>query len=294
MHAAETREQCTMGTQKIVRDLGLAGFVLNHSKSNLKPQQVSPWLGFQLDLNKGMFYVPEEKLSKLISSIKVILIASYIANRVCVRKLASFVGQIISMGLAIGPVSRLGTRALYLVLNSRRYWSDVLPLSCASRDELLFWKSSLTSFNGQSIWFSPGATRLVFFDASSTGYGGCCAVEIGNDIAHGQWSKYEASLSSTWRELVAMVLSAIVIKLAGHRVKWFTDNQNVVRIVEAGSKRKHLQSIAISILNFDLCFKYGICLDMEWIPRIYTQRQSWLHKPYPGFWRLESQPSVIC
>ena len=69
-----------------------------------------------------------------------------------------------------------------------------------------------------------------------------------------------------------MVLSAIVIKLAGHRVKWFTDNQNVVRIVEAGSKRKHLQSIALSI--FDLCFKYGIHLDMEWIPRIYTQRQS--------------------
>ena len=33
-----------------------------------------------------------------------------------------------------------------------------------------------------------------------------------------QWSEYEASLSSTWRELkpVAIVLSAIVIKLAGH------------------------------------------------------------------------------
>ena len=128
-----------MGTQKIVHDLGLAGFVLNHSKSNLKPQQVGPWLGFQLDLNKGMFYVPEEKLLKLISSIKVILIH----NRVCVRKLASIVGQTISMSLAIGPVSRLRTRALYHVLNSRRYWSDVLPLSCASRDELLFWKSSL-------------------------------------------------------------------------------------------------------------------------------------------------------
>ena len=68
--------------KKIIDDLGLAVFVLNHSKSNLKPKQVGPWLGFQLDLNKDMFYVPEEKLSKLISSIKVILIH----NRVCVRK----------------------------------------------------------------------------------------------------------------------------------------------------------------------------------------------------------------
>ena len=275
IYAAETREQCTMGTQSIVYDLGLAGFVLNHSKSNLKPKQVGPWLGCQLDLNKGMFYVPEEKLLKLISSIKVILIH----NRVCVRKSASIVGQIISMSLAIGPVSRLCTRALYLVLNSRRYWSDVLPLSCASCDELLFWKSSLTAFNGQSIcFFFPGATRVVFSDASSTGYGGYCAVEIGNDIAHGQWSEYEASLSSTWRELkaVAMVLLAIVIKLAGHRVKWFTDNQNVVRIVEAGSKRKHLQSIALSIL--DLCFKYGIRLDMQWIPRTLNDKADYISR----------------
>ena len=191
--------------------------------------------------------MPEEKLLKLISSIKVILIH----NRVCVRKLASIVGLTISMSLAIGPVSRLRTRALYHVLNSRRYWSDVLPLSCASCDELLFWKSSLTAFNGQSIWFSPGATRVVFSDASPTGYGGYCAVEIGNEM-----SEYEASLSSTWRELkaVAMVLSAIVIKLAGHRVKWFTDNQNVVQIVETGSKRRHLQSIAYLICVLNMVF----------------------------------------
>ena len=52
--------------------------------------------------------------------------------------MASIVGQIISMSLAIGPVFRLCTRALYLVLNSCQYCSDGLPLSCASRDELLF------------------------------------------------------------------------------------------------------------------------------------------------------------
>ena len=47
-------------------------------------------------------------------------------------------------------------------------------------------------------------------------------------------------------------------KLAGHRVKWFTDNQNVVRIVRAGSKKLHLQSIALSI--FEMCCKHSIHL----------------------------------
>ena len=89
----------------------------------------------------------------------------------------------------------------------------------------------MLAFNGRAIWFSPGATRVVFSDASPAGYG-CFhnMAEVGPDIAHGQWSLYEASLSSTWRELkaVAMVLDSFAPKLAGHEVKWFTDNQNVV------------------------------------------------------------------
>ena len=66
-----------------------------------------------------------------------------------------------------------------------------------------------------------------------------------------------------WRELkaVSLVLESFATKLAGHRVKWFTDDQNVVRIVEAGSKKQHLQSIALSI--FVTCFRQGIRLDMH-------------------------------
>ena len=91
----------------IVNDLNLAGFILNRSKSKLDAQQIGHWLGFQLDLGKGMFLVPDEKISNLRLSIEAVLPCF----RVCVRKLASIIGQIISMGLAIGPVARLHTRA---------------------------------------------------------------------------------------------------------------------------------------------------------------------------------------
>ena len=87
--------------------------------------------------------------------------------------------------------------ALYRVLDGHQYWSDVLPLSYASYVEfkiVLEIFSDFTAFNGQSIWFSPGATCLIFSDASSTGYNGYCAVQIGNEIAHGQWSEYEVAL----------------------------------------------------------------------------------------------------
>ena len=46
-------------------------------------------------------------------------------------------------------------------------------------------------------------------------------------------------------------------------MKWFTDNQNVVRIMQVGSKTPHLQEGAISISKF----AYSIpLLQMEWIP----------------------------
>ena len=135
------------------------------------------------------------------------------------RLLASIVGQIMSMSLALGPIARLRTRALYGAIDSRHSWSDQLKLSDDARDEL-FWQTSIAGLNAHPIWFSPGATRVAFSDASSTGYGGY-VVELGSEVAHGQWSELQMVQSSTWRELKAvdLVLRSFASKLAGHAVK---------------------------------------------------------------------------
>ena len=138
----------------IVSDLEQAGFVLNITMSRLKPEQVGAWLGFTLDLREGKFLVPEDKVARLVKSIDGILASS----TVHVQWLASAVGQIISMSLAIGQVTRLRTRALYAMINSRQSWADRLCLSKDAREELVFWKSCLLCFNGRPIWFSPGVT----------------------------------------------------------------------------------------------------------------------------------------
>ena len=89
--------------------------------------------------------------------------------------------------------------------------------------------------------------RVVFSDASNTGYGGF-TVEHGYHIAHGQWTEEESARSSTWSELAAVVriLKALSTKLTNSRVKWFTDNQNMVRIVQVGSRVKELELIFLS------------------------------------------------
>ena len=116
------------------------------------------------------------------------------------RALARF---IMSMGLALGSITCLRTRTLYATLSCRSSWADCLQLSSDAKEELRFWLENIKLFNGKSIWFSSGATRVAYSDASSTGYEGYI-VEFGNEVAHGQWSKDEVILSSTWRELKAV------------------------------------------------------------------------------------------
>ena len=139
-------------------------------------------------------------------------------------------------------------RSIFLLINVCVAWSDRLSLSEDACNELQFWQQNIVALNGRSIWFSPSITRVAYSDASGSGCGGFI-VEHGPEISHGQWSPDQAKCSSTWRELRAVdhVLRSFAPKLQGHTVKWFTNNQNVARIVESGSKKPYLQDGAISI-----------------------------------------------
>ena len=166
------------------------------------------------------------------------------------RHIASLIGKIISMGLAFGPIARFMTRGLYAMLQTSNAWCEMLKLSADAKMELTFWKQSIAKVNGQPIWHSPSAVRIAYSDASDTGYGGY-TVEHGMHVAQGNWLGHEAKQSSTWRELVAVcrVLQAIASKLVNMRVRWFTDNQNVVRILRVGSAKPHLQSEAVAVFG---------------------------------------------
>ena len=129
----------------VISDLERAGFVLNVSKSHLEPHQIADWLGFIIDLCTGSFRVLSDKVDRLKATIHSISIQ---VRRVAARVLASVFGQIIPISLAIGPVSRLQTRALYAILNRRRFWAKWLSLMDEALVQLQFWKQDIDHFNG--------------------------------------------------------------------------------------------------------------------------------------------------
>ena len=217
------------------------------------------WLGFTLDLEKGSISVPEGKVRALQHRLKVAAKQSSLVA----RDIASLIGRIVSMALALGPVARFMTRALYALLETRLAWCDMSPITQEACEEITFWTESFNQFNAQPIWHSPAAVRCVYSDASDTGYGGC-TVEHGVHIAQGNSLPDEAVQSSTWRESVAVgrVLESVAHKLSNLRVRWFTDNQNVVRILQVGSAKPHIQVEALRV--FKACICYNIRLEPEW------------------------------
>ncbi|CAC5361319.1 unnamed protein product [Mytilus coruscus] len=97
-----------------------------------------------------------------------------------------------------------------------------------------------------------------FTDASDGAAGGFVANS--DYTMHNQRLQHEVIKSSTWRELKAVELSIESFKhlLSNSSVSFFADNQNVVGIIQKGSKVPELHTLALSIFN--ICVSFNISL----------------------------------
>jgi len=89
------------------------------------------------------------------------------------------------------------TRRLFAALNNKFSCWQNLSLIKQAQDEVGFWLARISECNGQNIWPKPSALRIVYSDASATGFGRYTV----EHVANGQWSAEEAAQSSTWWEL---------------------------------------------------------------------------------------------
>jgi hypothetical protein len=89
------------------------------------------------------------------------------------RKLASFVGKIISLAPVTGHVVQLKTRYSSMHICERKHWDKLVSLSSSSRviEELFFWKSNVRILNKRFLFEYSLPQVLVYSDASHTGCG---------------------------------------------------------------------------------------------------------------------------
>ena len=246
-------------------DIAASGFIAHPGNCCWEPTQVGDLLGFTLNLKEGSIHVPPERIARLRERITLVSNGNPTA-----RLAAGLVGTVVSMGLALGPVSRLWTRALYLDILPAEFWSQRITLSPEAAREVEFWKDSFHHCNGRPIWDAdPKIDVTSYSDASDTGWGGggggYCVNVVGTKVS-GSWSATESRESFTWRELrERLVLLSVAEKLSGKTVRHRTDNINVENILKVGSLRPKLHAEAVA--NYTLCGQHSICLEPEWIPR---------------------------
>jgi len=173
-----------------------------------------------------------------------------------------------SCKFVLGNVVRLKTRSFYTLIESRTRWDTKVNRFNYKNIEgdLMFWKDNLQLLNRRYIKDFHIPMAFCFSDASSVAVG---AIIKGNDfISHKNLSIEEKNNSSTWRELYAIFNSLNDFRsfLKNKNVLWHTDNMPTSRIVEVGSGKDHLQTLALDIFD-NLCKTENISLKCEWIPR---------------------------
>ncbi|VDI24030.1 Hypothetical predicted protein [Mytilus galloprovincialis] len=124
----------------------------------------------------------------------------------------------------------------------------------------------------------PNITARTISSGCSGKGAGAYSVELDKKIFHETWDFSEAQESSTWRELKAIELALISFKnvFEGKTLKWYTDNQNCVKIVKAGSMNEKLQILALSI--FSVCIQKCISIDIQWIPRSQNSQADYISR----------------
>ena len=129
------------------KELDSSGLLVNEEKSHWVPMQVGEWLGFVINTISMTFRIPEKKVCKLKR-----LLNSAIQNKSSsYGELARIADSIISFALAVGPISRLLIRHMYLAIESRSAWDHIFLFPPALLEELKFLFCNIESFNGDSI-----------------------------------------------------------------------------------------------------------------------------------------------
>ena len=122
--------------------------MINEEKSQLDPHQVGEFLSYSVDLENGVFSVPQKKGNSLLN-----LLHDIRSQHKCVsaRVIARVTGTIISMGLALGPVARLFSRHLYAVQNNVVCLSEQVLVSHYALSEIQFWIDNFAELVGQPM-----------------------------------------------------------------------------------------------------------------------------------------------
>ena len=242
----QTFEGCAIQEDYIHSQFGKGGWVFKPEKSSGPPSQTVKYLGLMINSLSMTFSIPDSKFEVIVSDcIKFLRLKSF-----PVRDLASFVGKLQSLRLAIGPIISIMCKALYKVISLATFWSSYVTLDKNSQFELEWWRDNLQYFTSYPIVLDDTSVHIncrISSDASGTGY---FVVDLDRTVKlkSEPFTLFESLQSSTYRELRALYRTytdpVILKRFAGLTLCHYTDSKSVANILYKGSSI-HLLNVMI-------------------------------------------------
>jgi len=213
------------------------GLLVNDKKC-VDPSKELTFLGVELDVAARVVRLPKQKQLALVDVVGGALAKTSFTQ----RELLSIAGQLFAAAKVVKP-GRTFTSSLMLWAYKVRHLYEVVrpPPSSQLYDDLRWWQRLLLDWNGVTfIEYLPASAGRdlhlhvkVGSDASSTvGYGLLC----GDEWAYGRWTERSNDLPIHVKELIPLVLAAMLWgnRWSRRQVIFECDNMAVVLVVNDG------------------------------------------------------------
>ena len=197
---AETPEMARDHTLGLIYLLENLGFIVHPEKTQSTPTQEIEFLGMQVDSRTMELRVPGTKLKKIRAEVAKIRDQQATPSA---RGISRLLGKLnaISQAIPPGPLfCRSIQRDLAKALDQGNQSYDVpCPLSPVAMEELTWWNSQLTRWNGKSLVLRKPDLQIES-DASRIGWGACLNMRVHTG---GPWSTAETAYHINCLELLA-------------------------------------------------------------------------------------------
>ena len=241
----DSMDNCLSNIKATINLLGNLGFRINKKKSQIQPNMVREYLGMIYNSRDMTVELPESKIHKVLRAI------SLFENlKTCsIRKWASFVGLIGSCCPAV-RYGRLYTKVFEqlrysnLVSNNNNF-DALMELPDGLEPIFEWWRQNVTA--ARNPIRNLNYTRVIFIDASNTGWGAFC----NGQKTHGFWSETELKFHINRLEILAILfgLKSFASDYRSCEILLRVDNTTAIAYVNkmGGVQYPHLHAIAQEI-----------------------------------------------
>ena len=234
------------------------------NEKTIGPTTVLTFLGLQIDTNKMIVQIPDEKLNKL----RIALIETLQKTKVTLKELQSLTGLLSFCSKAI-PSARAFNRRFYDAMIRLRKHYHRIRVNLEMKSDIRVWLQFLDSFNGCSYYnmgeWQTDDSITLFTDSAGGSDLGCGAIYQTHWAFMSwprEWVKKPFMKNVTFLELVPIVLAFHIwaSKLKDKKIILNTDNQGLVPILNKKTCKSKkvmylVRSLVLLTMTYNIQFK---------------------------------------